>query len=200
VATMPADAHQTQGDDMRIMLTDRSETSTKVGEGLRRAGHEVLEHCLADPASPLSCQGLLEHTCPLDTGADLAITALDGPQDAPSAGTVCARRNAVPVASLGRHDLAHPDLVRVLERVARHGDDRVTACVQEALRRVLDQLGMPGGDVEVHHRADTERIVATVPGPLDGPTASRIAIRLLDAATASGRGGQRRDVSVRTFR
>jgi len=185
---------------MRIMLTDRSETSGRVADGLRREGHEVLEHCLPDPASPLSCRGLLDRTCPLETGADLAITALEHPQEAPAAGAVCARRAAVPVVALGRHDLHHPDLVRVLERVARYGDDHVTASVQAALRQVLDQLGIAGGDVHLRHDADTERIIATVPGPLDLRTSSQIAVRLLDAATASGRRGQRRDVSVRTFR
>lgn len=185
---------------MRIMLTDRSATSLRVADGLRRQGHEVVEHCLPDPGSPLSCQGLLDRTCPLDRGADLAITALEHPQDAPAAGAVCARRAAVPVVALGRHDLLHPDLLRLLERVAHHGDDHVTASVQAALRQVLNRLGIRGGDVHVEHDADTERIVATVPGPLDGRTRSTIAVRLLDAATASGRGGQRRDVAVRTFR
>jgi len=182
---------------MRIMLTDRSATSTRVAEGLRHEGHEVVDLCLPDPASPLTCRGLVEHACPLDTGADLAITALEHPQDAPAAGTVCARRAAVPVVALGRHDLAHPDLEAVLERVAEAGDDHVLASVQAALRQVLDGLGIVGGDVVVHHDAGTERIAATVPGPLDAPTVSRIAVRLLDAATASRRGGQRRDVSVR---
>jgi len=183
---------------VRIMLTDRSETSARVAEGLRHEGHEVLDLCLPDGPSGLTCRGLVEHACPLDTGADLAITALDHPSEAPAAGTVCARRAAVPVVALGRHDLAHPDLSSVLARVADLGDDHVTATVQAALREVLDGLGIVGGEVVVHHDAGTERITATVPGPLDGPTTSKIAVRLLDAATSSRRGGQRRDVSVRT--
>lgn len=183
---------------MRILVTDRSETSVRVAEGLRHAGHEVIDLCLPDPASPLTCRGLVEHACPLDRGADLAITALEHPQEAPAAGTVCARRAAVPVVALGRHDLAHPDLGAVLARVAEAGDDHVLAAVQAALRRALDQLGIVGGDVVIHHDADSERIVATVPGPLDRPTRSRIAVRLLDAATASRRRGQRRDIAIRT--
>ncbi|HAS11855.1 MAG TPA: hypothetical protein DCS55_15265, partial [Acidimicrobiaceae bacterium] len=95
---------------MRIMLTDRSDTSTTVAEGLRADGHEIVDLCLPDAASPLTCRGLVEHRCPLDEGADLAITALQHPQDAPSAGTVCARRAGVPVVALGRHDVTHPDL------------------------------------------------------------------------------------------
>ena len=184
---------------MRIMLTDRSETSARVAEGLRREGHEVLELCLPDPASPLTCRGIIDHECPLDTGADLAITALEHPQQAPAAGTVCARRAAVPVVALGRHDLAHPDLGSALQRVAELGDDHVTASVQAALAQVCAQLGIEGGEVVVHHDAGTERILATVPGPLDTATTSRIAVRLLDAATASRRGGQRRDVAVRVL-
>jgi len=184
---------------MRIMLTDRSDTSARVAEGLRREGHEVIDLCLPDAASPLTCRGLVDHECPLDTGADLAITALEHPQEAPAAGTVCARRAAVPVVALGRHDLAHPDLSAVLERVAEAGDDHVLATVQVALRQALDQLGIVGGEAVVHHDAGTERITATVPGPLDGPTTSRIAVRLLDAATSSRRGGQRRDVSIRVI-
>ena len=179
-------------------MTDRSATSARLAEGLRHEGHEVLDTCLPDSASALTCRGLVEHTCPLDTGADLAITALEHPQEAPSAGTVCARRAAVPVVALGRHDLDHPDLTAVLERVADLGDDHVTATVQAALREVLDQLGIAGGEVVVHHDAGTERITATVPAALDGPTTSRVAVRLLDAATASRRRGQRRDVSVRS--
>lgn len=185
---------------MKILLTDRSETSALVAEGLRRDGHEVLDHCLPDPASPVQCRGLVEHQCPLDAGADLAITALQHPQEAPSAGTVCARRAGVPVVTLGRHDVQHPDLGRVLGRVAASGDDHITATVQVALRGVLDQLGIEGGDVSLRRDAGTERIVATVPGPLDLATTSKIAVRLLDAATTTGRGSQRRDVVVRTFR
>jgi hypothetical protein len=183
---------------MRIMLTDRSETSTRVASGLRHAGHEVTELCLPDPASPLTCTGLVEHRCPLDTGVDLAITALEHPQDAPSAGTVCARRAGVPVVALGRHDVSHPDLVAALARVAELGDDHVTASVQAALQRVLDDMGLAQGDVVLHRDALSEQIIATVPGPLDDPTRSRIAVRLLDAATTSGRHGRRRDVAVRT--
>ncbi|MFP5321825.1 MAG: hypothetical protein ACLGIC_08240 [Acidimicrobiia bacterium] len=181
---------------MRIMLTDRSETSARVAEGLRHDGHEVLEQCLPDGGSALTCRGLVEHTCPLDAGADLAITALDHAHEAPAAGTVCARRAAVPVVALGRHDLAHPDLGAVLGRVAELGDDHVTATVQAALRQVLDQLGIVTGEVVVHHDAGHERIVATVAADLDRPTRSMIAVRLLDAATSSRRGGQRRDVAV----
>ena len=182
---------------MRIMLTDRSETSERVADALRQAGHEVVAHCLPDPASPLSCQGLVEHRCPLDEGADLAITALGHPQDAPSAGTVCARRAGVPVVALGRHDATHPDLGAALTRVAELGDDHVTASVQAALQRVLDAMGIADGQVVLHRNATCEQIIATVPGPLDDPTRSRIAVRLLDAATASGRRGRRRDVAVR---
>lgn len=185
---------------MRIMVTDRSETSARVAEGLRHEGHDVVDLCLPDPGSPLSCRGLVEHACPLDTGADLAITALEHPQEAPAAGTVCARRAAVPVVALGRHDLAHPDLSAVLGRVAAAGDDHVLATVQAALRDALDRLGIVGGEVSIHHDAGTERIVATVPGPLDAAATSKIAVRLLDAATASRRRGQRRDVVVRTSR
>lgn len=181
---------------MRIMLTDRSGTSARVGDALRHEGHEVLELCLPDPGSPLACRGLVERTCPLDAGADLAISALEHPQDAPTAGTVCARRAAVPVLTLGRLDLLHPDLPSRLRRVAASGDDHVLAVVQAALRDVLDQLGIADGDVVIHHDADAERIVATVAGPLDAPTRSKIAVRLLDAATSSRRGGHRRDVSV----
>lgn len=183
---------------MRIMLTDRSETSRQVADGLRQDGHELLELCLPDPASPLTCRGLVSHRCPLDEGADLAITALEHPQAAPAAGTVCARRAGIPVVALGRHDVSHPDLGAALNRVAEFGDDHVTASVQAALHRVLDDMGLVGGDVVLHHDATCERIVATVPGPLDDPTRSRIAVRLLDAATASGRHGRRRDVAVRT--
>ncbi len=183
---------------MRIMLTDRSETSRQVVDGLRHEGHEVLELCLPDPASPLTCRGLVEHRCPLDAGVDLAITALQHPQDAPSAGTVCARRAGVPVVALGRHDVSHPDLGGALTRVAQLGDDHVTATVQAALERVLVDMELDGGEVVLHRDATCEQIIATVPGPLDDPTRSRIAVRLLDAATASGRHGRRRDVSVRT--
>ncbi|MFP5579007.1 MAG: hypothetical protein ACLGIZ_12350 [Acidimicrobiia bacterium] len=183
---------------MRIMLTDRSETSSQVAAGLRHEGHEVTDLCLPDPASPLTCTGLVEHHCPLDAGVDLAITALEHPQDAPSAGTVCARRAGVPVVALGRHDVRHPDLGGALARVAELGDDHVTASVQAALQRVLDDMGLPGGEVVLHRDALSEQIIATVPGPLDDPTRSRIAVRLLDAATASGRHGRRRDVAVRT--
>lgn len=182
---------------MRIMLTDRSETSGKVAEALRQEGHELVALCLPDPASPLSCQGLVQHRCPLDEGADLAITALEHPQDAPAAGTVCARRAGVPVVALGRHDVTHPDLGAALTRVAALGDDHVTAAVQVALAQVLAAMGIAGGDVVLHRDATCEQIIATVPGPLDGPTRSRIAVRLLDAATASGRHGHRRDVAVR---
>ncbi len=182
---------------MRIMLTDRSETSGQVVEGLRHRGHEVTELCLPDPASPASCQGLVEHRCPLDQGVDLAITTLEHPQEAPAAGTVCARRAGVPVVALGRHDASHPDLAAALERVAQLGDDHVTASVQAALGRVLDGMGLADGEVVLRRDAACEHIVATVPGPLDDPTRSRIAVRLLDAATASGRHGRRRDVVVR---
>lgn len=183
---------------MRIMLTDRSETSSRVADGLRREGHEILELCMPDGASALTCQGLVEHRCPLDEGVDLAVTALEHPQAAPSAGTVCARRAGVPVVALGRHDVQHPDLGAALERVAGLGDDHVTASVQAALQRVLDDIGVSGGEVVLHRDATCEQIIATVPGPLDVPTRSRIAVRLLDAATASGRHGRRRDVAVRT--
>lgn len=183
---------------MRIMLTDRSDTSTTVADGLRRDGHEVVDLCLPDPASPLTCRGLVEHRCPLDEGADLAITALQHPQDAPSAGTVCARRDGIPVVALGRHDVDHPDLGSALARVAELGDDHVTATVQVALQQVLDEMGIADGQVVLHRDALCEQIVATVPGPLDDPTRSRIAVRLLDAATASGRHGRRRDVAVRS--
>jgi len=183
---------------VRILLTDRSDTSARIAAGLRHEGHEVLEQCLPDTSSSLSCRGIVEHRCPLDTGADLAITALDHPSPAPVAGTVCARRAAVPVVALGRLDLEHPDLGAALQRVADLGDDHVTASVQVALRDVLDRLGIVGGEVIVHHDAGTERITAVLPAPLDEPTTSKVAVRLLDAATASGRRGQRRDVSVRT--
>jgi hypothetical protein len=181
---------------MRIMLTDRSETSARVADSLRHEGHEVLDLCLPDPASPLTCRGLIEHDCPLQAGADLALTAVEHPQEAPSAGTVCARRAAIPVVALGRHDLAHPDLGAALARVAELGDDHVTASVQAAMSAACEQLGIDGGEVVVHHDAGTERITATVTGPIDTTTTSRLAVRLLDAATASGRGGQRRDVAV----
>ena len=182
---------------MRIMLTDRSETSGQVADGLRQEGHELLDLCLPDPASPLTCRGLVEHRCPLDQGVDLAITALEHPQAAPAAGTVCARRAGVPVVALGRHDVSHPDLGAALTRVAELGDDHVTASVQAALVQVLDEMGLAHGSVVLHRDALSEQIIATVPGPLDDPTRSRIAVRLLDAATASGRHGRRRDVSVR---
>lgn len=58
-------------------------------------------------------------------------------------------------------------------------------------------MGVQGGDVVLHRDAVCEQIVATVPGPLDDATRSRIAVRLLDAATSSGRHGRRRDVAVR---
>jgi hypothetical protein len=183
---------------MRIMQTDRSETSGQVADALRREGHEIVSLCLPDAASPLTCQGLVEHRCPLDEGADLAITALEHPQGAPSAGTVCARRAGVPIVNLGQHDVTHPDLGAALARVAELGDDHVTATVQAALHRVLEDMGLPEGEVVLHRDATCERIIATVPGPLDDPTRSRIAVRLLDAATASGRHGRRRDVAVRT--
>lgn len=183
---------------MRIMLTDRSDTSSQVADGLRREGHEIVDLCLPDPASPGTCHGLVEHRCPLDEGADLAITALQHPQDAPSAGTICARRAGVPVVALGRHDVAHPDLGAALTRIAELGDDHVTALVQTALQQVLTEMGIDGGDVVLHRDAVCEQIVATVPTPLDGPTRARIAVRLLDAATASGRHGRRRDVAVRS--
>jgi len=104
----------------------------------------------------------------------------------------------VPVVALGRHDVSHPDLVAALARVAELGDDHVTASVQAALQRVLDDMGLAQGDVVLHRDALSEQIIATVPGPLDDPTRSRIAVRLLDAATTSGRHGRRRDVAVRT--
>ena len=183
---------------MRIMLTDRSETSGQVAEGLRQQGHELLELCLPDPTSPSTCTGVVQHRCPLDQGVDLAITTLEHPPMAPPAGTVCARRAGVPVVALGRHDVHHPDLGAALARVAELGDDHVTATVQAALEQVLDDMGLSEGEVVLHRDAVSEQIIATVPGPLDDPTRSRIAVRLLDAATASGRHGRRRDVAVRT--
>jgi hypothetical protein len=83
-------------------------------------------------------------------------------------------------------------------RVAELGDDHVTASVQAARQRVLDDMGVSGGEVVLHRNATCEQIIATIPVPLDDPTRSRIAVRLLDAATASGRHGRRRDVAVRT--
>jgi hypothetical protein len=183
---------------MRIMLTDRSETSARVGAGLRAEGHDVLEQCLPGTDGHHACQGLADHDCPLDVGVDLALTAVAHEHQVASAGVVCAHRAGVPVVAVGRHDAGHPDLVRALEHVAELGDTEVTASVRRALQAVLTDLGITGGDVALHRDATVERIVAVVPGPIDEPTRSRIAVRLLDAATSTGRHGARRDVVVQT--
>lgn len=181
---------------MRIMLTDRSDTSARVGDGLRAEGHEILTDCLPDDRSHHACHGLADHTCPLDAGVDLAITALHHDHDIASAGVVCAHRAGVPVVTVGRHDALHPDLGAALARVAELGDEEVTSSVRAALRRVLDDLGIVDGDVSLHRDASVERIVAMIPGPIDEALRARIAVRLLDAATATGRHGHRRDVVV----
>lgn len=185
---------------MRIMLTDRSETSTRIGADLRAEGHEVLEQCLPGDDGHHACRGLVDHDCPLDAGVDLALTALAHEHQVAAAGVVCAQRAGVPVVALGRHDAGHPDLFRALEHVAELGDAEVTASVRRALLAVLDDLGIEGGRVALHRDATVERIVAEVPGPIDEPTRSRIAVRLLDAATATGRHGSRRDVVVQDRR
>lgn len=184
---------------MRIMLTDRSETTAQVGLGLRAEGHELLEECLPDSRSHQACRGLAEHTCPLDDGVDLAITALHHDDDIASAGVVCAHRAGVPVVTVGRHDARHPDLGTALVRIAELGDEEVTASVRSAMRGVLDDLGFSEGEVFLHRDAAVERIIARVPGPIDQSVRGRIAVRLLDAATATGRHGARRDVVVQTL-
>ncbi len=183
---------------MKIMLTDRSETSARIGDDLRAEGHEVLEQCLPSDDGHHACRGLVDHDCPLDIGVDLALTALSHEHEVAAAGVVCAQRAGVPVVALGRHDAGHPDLFRALEHVADLGDAEVTASVRRALQAVLDDLEIVGGQVALHRDATVERIVAVVPGPIDGPTRSRIAVRLLDAATATGRHGSRRDVVVQS--
>ena len=98
------------------------------------------------------------------------------------------------LAALAVQAYAQPYLgYDTLRLMAEHHLDGPTA-----LGRVLDDMGIAGGDVVLHRDATCEQIIATVRGPLDDPTRSRIAVRLLDAATASGRHGRRRDVAVRT--
>ncbi len=183
---------------MRIMLTDRSETSAQLAEGLRHDGHEILDACLPAPGTQQGCTGLLDHSCPLDEGVDLAITALERVQDVASAGTVCAHRVGVPVVNLGRHDAAHPDLSPALARIAAHGDEVVISSIKAAMERALDNLGIRDGQVMIERTATVERIVAIVPDSLDHTARARLAVRLLDAATTTGRHGIRRDVVVRT--
>lgn len=184
---------------MRIMLTDSSDTCTAVGEGLAVEGHEVIDACMPDPSRQHECRGLRERTCPLPEGVDVAITTLERPQEVASAGTVCARRAGIPVVTVGRHDANHPDLVPALQRIAGRGDEYLVWSLQQAMADALVSVGRAVGNgetVDVVRTADTERIMARIPGPLTGPERSKLAVRLLDAATSTGRRGIRRDVVV----
>ena len=182
---------------MRITLIDRSETTSRIGAALAAEGHEVLEDCLPDPGTQQACRGLSHHSCPLEAGVDLALTSIERDGETASAGTVCARRAGVPVVTVGRHDVHHPDLGGALTRAALRGDELVRWTAGEALERALADVGAAAGTVDVHRVADRERIVVTVDADLTAKDRGRIAVRVLDALTASGRGAIRRDVVVR---
>lgn len=181
---------------MRILQTDSSQACEEVADGLRASGHEVLADCLPDPANQHGCLGLSDGECPLDEGVDLAITGISGDQQASSAGVVCSRRHSVPVAAIGRLDRGHADLGRSLERIARAGDAVVLSSVEHALHDVLERLGLPDGTVQLRRDATCERIIARIPHAMTDAERSRLAVRLLAAATATHRTSARRDVLV----
>ena len=182
---------------MRILQTDESIACAEVAGALRDGGHEVFTDCLPDPGDQHSCLGLRHGgQCPLDAGADLAIAGVDHPQQIASAGVVCSRRHSVPVVTVGRHDVQHPDLSTSLERMAEHGDDLVLWSVEQALQDVLELLGVADGTVQLHHDATCERIIARIPQPMTDAERARLAVRLLAAATATRRSSPRRDVLV----
>lgn len=183
---------------MRILQTDDSTTCEQVAEELRGGGHLVFTSCLPDPVNQHECLGLRDGECPLDTGADLAITAIDHTQQVAAAGVVCSRRHSVPVATIGQHDIDHPDLATALERIAQHGDEFVLWSVEQALHDVLERLGLSDGSVQLHRDASCERIIARIPQPMTDAERSRLAVRLLAAATATRRTSTRRDVLVQT--
>lgn len=182
---------------MRILQTDESTACTQVATALRESGHEVFTDCLPDASDQHACLGLRDGSrCPLDAGVDLAITGVNHSQEVASAGVVCSRRHSVPVVTVGRHDVHHPDLSSSLERIAGRGDDLVLWSVEQALHAVLEKLGVADGTVQLHHDAACERIIARIPQPMTDAERSRLAVRLLAAATATHRTSIRRDVLV----
>ncbi len=184
---------------MKILRTDDTDSTDRVAARLRAEGHLVLEDCLPDRTDPSGCRGLRGDRCPLRLEPDLALVGEDdrGTEHRPSAGVVCAHRSAIPVVTVGRLDAEHADLGGALARRAARGDELVARRVEDELRSLLEDLGLGEGSVHVHRRGGEDRIVAELPAEVTERDRHRIAVRLLGAATATGRCGPRRSVVIR---
>lgn len=188
------------------------------GEGVARrlhaAGHR-LQRCESDHGTGTPCRGVIDvDDCPLERGADVAVVAPDGAGDEPLLGQAvsCAVRAGVPVLETGRSPSLAAFEPWLAGRVDAEGD--VEGAVAEAARRgfatmqqailamagpLLDDLGIPRGDVGCAIDRDGNRLLVRIDLPVQADETVRqaVAVRALAGLRDLRRRHESVDVDVR---
>lgn len=175
---------------MRIaMIQSDPPTVARVQALLEDAGHEVL-HCTDHAGHPFPCRGVTGDTCPVDSGAVVAVSAPGTVPPEPHAvnvGLICAMRRHLPVVVAAPEEVVRPgarlglvaagDLVASVERAA-------SAVLPVHTKDVLDEVRRMAGEsatASVTKFVGGLRVDIDLPEDVEHSVAQAIAVRALDA-------------------
>ena len=176
---------------MRVLLTESDpELAAEVEATLAQAGHEVLA-CVDRPGSPFPCRGTAgTGPCPLDKGAEVAVSVpgtLPAVPKAGDVGVVCALRHHLPLVVTRPGD----DIVAEVERAAAAPLPQHT----EAVKAELRTHGVVGNATVVRTGTNLH-VVLDLPAGTDRRMAERLAVRAEGVVRAIDPWAAKVDVTV----